>query len=1581
MAINGGTVRWTVEADTSSLESSMKKVDALVAAMSASMGKDAFKGLTDSAEESAKKVDSAFSKAMASVSQSMGSLSNALTPLDSALTGLTSKLTAFASVQMGLGARSGFNLVEQLESSQTGLSFLLKDQKKAADLMARIRKEAQRTPFDVGNLSQYTQQLTAVSKDGDKALDTVLAFGQGIVASGQDLSALGLVAMNLQQIGATGKVTQMDLMQFKRAVPIFEDVMNASGITSEKLKSMKDPLSAITKAFQKFGQENDVYGASANNIQQLKASFEEAFAGTFADAMQTSGAIDLIKKAIQQTSKALEDNKPLIEDVFRTATQLLADFDVGAFITGTATMLKTVLEIGREVGKVLRNVVTFVGGGDINKGIKTITQLLVGTTVLVKTLKIGSSAISGITGALSTFGKVSKVVKNPAEAVSGAVNGMVGNSAPLTKGQNIMKTMRSGILNIILLAGAIAAVGYALKLANDAIPDDIGGLVNKLFVITSITGAMSLFAAGISKLKIKPRDILTLAGTAAVIGAVGYSLKYAYDTIPADLGGLSAKMGVLIGFTTAVGLLSLAIAKFKISPRDILTLAGVAGVIAVAGLSLQVANNAITPDLGMLSAKLGVMALAVIGMGSLALIANKLGNSIRQGLLTILGISGTLALAALSLGFVNAVMPADLGLLLGKLGVMGLAIIGIGGLAIAGSKLGSSIIPGLLVIIAASGTIALAALSLGFANSVIPSDLGLLAGKLGVMALAIVGMSAIAGVASLFSVAILTGLVTVALVAGGIAVTALAIGYANTQIPADLKQFSKKMLTMGVVIGGMTALAAAVGAVVSTGVGAVLIGAGLATMLGITAGMAAIALGIATINKTVPADIGAVKGKVDILTQILNHMSQANLGNVINNLGQALNIQPLQALVSAYVGIAENLAKIGTIQIDPVPVAEKVKLIQQTVEYISKTDGDSPAGLMQTAVNNFISSINTAIIGQTVKIYGDIATTLNTIQNIELRPAEIKTKIELLQNIVEMVSTKGQDFMAGISGAINNWANASSVESAAKVIDIYSGLSDKLSAIAQMKIEEATIKNNISALNRVMEVVFSAKGNGGLLGAIGDFFSGGLDVGQVETAVNIIKKMKEIGDVAMKLPDVSGKHETVDNMKTLLQKIADLPSAGNIGEKEHMVNMATAITYKMSELGKAITLINIAQDSHDRIQKATDAVHKLFQINEGVGDMGFKEHILGMATSIAYKMGEFGRGVLAITIPEDAQNKIQNATNALHKIFQINEGVGDMGFKEHITGMGVSIAYKMAELSNALATIQPVENAQAIIGQVTNALLSLVSSMNVTLTGQGETLKITGGNLGNMLREGIMSKTGDITNAGLQLQGALWRAIESKMPDEYSQGSAMAGKFVEGLRTKSEAIAQAGRDMQGSLWNAINGKMNDQFHQGGAMAQRFADGLRNNLGSTRDSGVHAVNGFLGGANSVNVYSAGYNMAARFLQGVKKRGDEHSPWKTTQKSGIFAGQGLIKGVESIQTKVFDAAWNLTDGVVEIMENMNQDFSPTVSPQVTGTSPRSSFMDEDGASSNNRVIIKQTNNNYTQFSIDQLNRDLEWTLRKV
>lgn len=287
-----------------------------------------------------------------------------------------------------------------------------------------------------------------------------------------------------------------------------------------------------------------------------------------------------------------------------------------------------------------------------------------------------------------------------------------------------------------------------------------------------------------------------------------------------------------------------------------------------------------------------------------------------------------------------------------------------------------------------------------------------------------------------------------------------------------------------------------------------------------------------------------------------------------------------------------------------------------------------------------------------------------------------------------------------------------------------------------------------------------------------------------------------------------------------------------------------------------------------------------------------------------------------------------------------------------------------------------------MLRNIVNAMNTLFSSVHQSVSANIHLMKTSGESIGLQISEGIRSKTGDVQQAGLQLQNSLWTAIESKMMDEFWQGSTMAQKFNEGLRSQLNGVAQSGPDMQGSFWNAIEPKMMDEYHQGRALAGKLIEGINSQRGGLENSGRHAVNGFLTGAGSNwnSVYNMGQQIAGEFLRGVKVRGDQHSPWKTTYQSGIFAGQGLVNGILSMEDSLYDTAWSVTDTVVGIFENMNDTFQPKIAPKISGTKAGEHFV-SGGGNNSPRVIIEQTNNNYTQYSIDQMNRDLEWQLRKV
>ena len=127
--------------------------------------------------------------------------------------------------------------------------------------MARIKKEAAATPFELTGLVAGTQALAAITKDGNKAIDTLLDVGKAISTSGKGQAELDSVIANLQQVASTGVVTEMDIRQFQRAIPIFNDILAASGLTTEELKNSKDSAKLLFDAFKKAGQEGGITAA------------------------------------------------------------------------------------------------------------------------------------------------------------------------------------------------------------------------------------------------------------------------------------------------------------------------------------------------------------------------------------------------------------------------------------------------------------------------------------------------------------------------------------------------------------------------------------------------------------------------------------------------------------------------------------------------------------------------------------------------------------------------------------------------------------------------------------------------------------------------------------------------------------------------------------------------------------------------------------------------------------------------------------------------------------------------------------------------------------------------------------------------------------------------------------------------------------------------------------------------------------------------------------------------------------------------------------------------------------------------
>lgn len=220
-------------------------------------------------------------------------------------------LAALAGAAGVFGAKS-LSLAADLEQTRIGFKTLLQDGDKADALLKRISQEAAATPFEIKGLQEGAMALTAVTKDGDKAVDTLLAVGNAISASGKGQAEMDSIILNLQQISSTGKVTEMDIRQMQGAIPIFNDIIGAAGLTTESLKNSDNAAEELIGAFQKAAEEGGIaHGAMAAQSETFNGRVS-TLKDNFAIAMTSIG------------SSLMEQAKPALEQLVGVSDILVA---------------------------------------------------------------------------------------------------------------------------------------------------------------------------------------------------------------------------------------------------------------------------------------------------------------------------------------------------------------------------------------------------------------------------------------------------------------------------------------------------------------------------------------------------------------------------------------------------------------------------------------------------------------------------------------------------------------------------------------------------------------------------------------------------------------------------------------------------------------------------------------------------------------------------------------------------------------------------------------------------------------------------------------------------------------------------------------------------------------------------------------------------------------------------------------------------------------------------------------------------------------------------------------------------------
>lgn len=225
-----------------------------------------------------------------------------------------------AGVAASVGAFVGFGakVAGDLEASRQGFVTLLGSAKEADAVLALIKKDAAATPFELPGLISANMLLTGVTKNGQQSETLLLSVGKALSAMGKGQPELDRLIVNLQQIGAVGKASMMDIKQFAFAgIPIFEMLKDKTGLAGDALNdfisgggvTFKLLEDMFNKAGAAGGRFADAFKNQAGTFNQLMSNMSDSFTIFASDVIQQTGIFDMLKNALTGVINFMTEHK------------------------------------------------------------------------------------------------------------------------------------------------------------------------------------------------------------------------------------------------------------------------------------------------------------------------------------------------------------------------------------------------------------------------------------------------------------------------------------------------------------------------------------------------------------------------------------------------------------------------------------------------------------------------------------------------------------------------------------------------------------------------------------------------------------------------------------------------------------------------------------------------------------------------------------------------------------------------------------------------------------------------------------------------------------------------------------------------------------------------------------------------------------------------------------------------------------------------------------------------------------------------------------------------------------------------
>lgn len=354
------------------------------------------------------------------------------------------------SAAAGVLAGMGVHVQGNIEAWTQGFVTLLGSTEAANAAIKQITKDAAATPFTLPGLIQANLLLTGVTKNAGQSETLLLNVGKALAAMGKGQPELDRIIVNLQQIGAVGHASMVDIKQFAFAgIPIFDMLSKATGKTGEALSDMisngEVTFGMLEKLFNDAGaaggQFADAFTNQAGTFNQLWSNMGDVVQISLAKIVTATGIFGAVKKAISGVVDYLSNHQDTIVKGIVSGMQWISEH--GQLVAGVL------------LGALLPAILAVVG------------SIISGTVALAPFILLGVALVKIVPELVQHFGGLKNILHSVTEAIHktvGAIKLFVGGNFSGEIHKSLGATEDSSIVDRILkLRESIIAISLTIK--------------------------------------------------------------------------------------------------------------------------------------------------------------------------------------------------------------------------------------------------------------------------------------------------------------------------------------------------------------------------------------------------------------------------------------------------------------------------------------------------------------------------------------------------------------------------------------------------------------------------------------------------------------------------------------------------------------------------------------------------------------------------------------------------------------------------------------------------------------------------------------------------------------------------------------------------------------------------------------------------------------------------------------------------------------------------------------------------------------------------------------------------------------